>query len=226
MKISFITTDSINEVWQNKLSLVKNSDLLLFGFNGLNLVSYKKELSGETEYFHDIAKLSKQLSRVIICGCDTDNYGVYRHSAVIADSGKLLGVSDMVHVIGDTEFAPGGSFRVYDTTKGKIGVLILDDLFFPEASRVLALCDADIIVCVYKNLTDTMPITLIKANAFSNGVAHALCADNYYALVDKCGKIITCGTNSLTTSYINLEKDYSLISSRRRGFYKDFHSGY
>ena len=42
------------------------ADLICLGGNGLGLVSYKKELSGETEYFQDLAKLSKQLSTVIM----------------------------------------------------------------------------------------------------------------------------------------------------------------
>ena len=148
MEICFVTCDSVNTVWQEKLGSVAKSDLLVFGFNGLGLVSYKKELGGETEYFQDIARLSRQLSSVIICGCDTDTYGVFRHSAVIADKGKIVGVSDMVHAIDETEYAAGGSYRVYDTSAGKIGIIVSEDLYFFESTKVLASCDADVIVRV------------------------------------------------------------------------------
>ena len=63
MDICFVTELSLNSVWQTKMDEIDKSDLLVFGFNGLGLVSYKKELSGETEYFHDAAKLSKQSTR-------------------------------------------------------------------------------------------------------------------------------------------------------------------
>ena len=141
MDVCFCTADTLNAVWQEKLAKIGKQDVMVFGFNGLGLVSYKKELAGETEYFHDLASLSKQTECVVICGCDTDTYGVFRHSAVIADNGKILGVSDTVHTIDESEFVPGASFRVYDTSKGKIGIIVGEDLYFPEVSRVLALCD-------------------------------------------------------------------------------------
>ena len=65
MEICFITADTIDSVWQEKLSAVGKSDVLVFGFNGLGLVSYKKELGGETEYFQDLARLSRELSNVV-----------------------------------------------------------------------------------------------------------------------------------------------------------------
>ena len=89
MKVSLVTAGTLNKVWNEKLVALNGSNLTIFGYNGLGLVSYKKELSGETEYFQDVAKLSKQLSSVVVCGCDTDTYGVFKHSAVIA--GYFLG---------------------------------------------------------------------------------------------------------------------------------------
>ncbi len=226
MKVCFATEKSLNQVWQENLTKLGKHDLLVFGFNGLGLVSYKKELNGDTEYFQDVAKLSKQLSSVIICGCDTDTYGVFRHSAVIADRGKILGVSDMAHSIDDSEYAPGGSFRVYDTSAGKIGVIIAEDLFFPETARVLALCDADLIVCLFKKFENTMPQVMLRAGAFANGVAMALCASGYACVADIRGDITVASSADIIDAQIKIEKDYRLISSRRRGLYREFNSGY
>lgn len=226
MEVCFVTKDSLNTVWQDKLSKIAGHDLLVFGFNGLGLVSYKKELAGETEYFQDIAKLSKQLSSVVICGCDTDTYGVFRHSAVIADKGKILGVTDMAHAIDESEFVSSGSFRVYDTTAGKIGVIIAEDLYFPESARVLTLCDADFIVCIFKKLDSVMPQVMLRAGAFSNGVAMALCAKNYACVSDIRGNVSIASGSEIVKAKIKIEKDYHLISSRRRGLYREFNSGY
>ena len=207
MDICFITGESLNTVWQEKLSQLGKNDLLVFGFNGMGLVSYKKELNGETEYFHDLAKLSKQLSTVIICGCDTDTYGVFRHSAVIADKGKILGVSDMAHSIDDSEYAAGGNFRVYDTSAGKIGVIVAEDLYFPETARVLALCDADVIICLFKKLENSIPQIMLRASAFSNGVATALCAKNYAMVADIRGNIKIASALDIVKTKIKIEKD-------------------
>ena len=194
MKIIFVTADSVNRVWQERLTELGKQDLVVFGFNGLGLVNYKKELGGETAYFQDLARLSRQLSSVVVCGCDTDTYGVFRHSAVIADKGRILGVSDAVHAIDESEFVAGGTFRVYDTSAGKIGLVVAEDLFFPESARVLTLCDADIIVCLFKKLDSLMPQIMIRSGAFANGVAMALCAKNYAALADIRGDIKVAGS--------------------------------
>ena len=226
MEVCFITEGSLNSVWQEKMPSMKNSNLIVFGFNGLGLVSYKKELAGETEYFHDVAKLSSTCEGVVISGCDTDTYGVFRHSAVIADKGRILGVTDMSHSIDDSEFVAGGNFRVYDTSAGKIGILIGEDLFFPESSRVLALCDADFIVCIFKKIENVMPQIMLRACSFANGVAMALVAKNYACISDIRGKISAQKKSETLKTQIKIEKDYHLISSRRRGLYRDFRSDY
>ena len=207
MKVCFVTGSSLNGVWQEKLGKISGHDLLVFGFNGLGLVSYKKELSGETEYFQDVAKLSKQLSSVLICGCDTDTYGVFRHSAVIADKGRILGVSDMAHSIDNSEFVSGGNFRVYDTTAGKIGIIVAEDLYFPESARVLALCDADVIVCLFKKIENSMPQIMLRAGAFSNGVVMAICAKNYVCVSDIKGEIILASSADIVDGSLKTEKD-------------------
>ncbi|MBQ8197490.1 MAG: hypothetical protein IJZ73_05465 [Clostridia bacterium] len=226
MKICYVTTSSLNGVWHERLAEVSGHDLIVFGFNGLGLVSYKKELDGETEYFQDVAKLSKQLNCTIICGCDTDTYGLFRHSSVIADRGKILGVTDMAHAIDDSEFVAGGTFRVYDTSAGKIGIIVAEDLYFPESARVLALCDADIIISVFKKIDGNMPIVMLRAGAFCNGVAMGLCAKSYCAVADIRGNVTKASSSDIVSTEIKIEKDYHLISSRRRGLYRDFNAGY
>lgn len=226
MEVCFVSSGTLNKTWQENIDAISNKELVVFGFNGMGLVSYKKELSGETEYFHDVAKLSKQLSSVVICGCDTDTYGVFRHSAVVADKGRILGVTDMAHSIDDGEFVAGGSFRVYDTSAGKIGVIISEDLFFPETARVLTLCDADFIVCLFKSLDGFMPEIMLRASAFANGVAMALVSKNRVTIADIKGSVALSTTSDMVNAKIKIEKDFHLISSRRRGLYREFNSGY
>ncbi|MBQ6921701.1 MAG: hypothetical protein IJQ66_01285 [Clostridia bacterium] len=226
MDLCFFTADALDTVWQEKLHAIGKADVVVFGFNGLGLVSYKKELGGETEYFQDVAKLSAELSSVVICGCDTDIYGAFRHSAVVADRGKILGVTDMAHSIDDSEFVAGGNFRVYDTSVGKIGIIMCEDLFFPESSRVLALCDADIIICIFKQVENSMPQIMLRAGAFANGVTMALCAKNYATIADIRGNVVLSSGGKVVKSRVRIEKDYHLINLRQRGLYREFNSGY
>ena len=90
MKACFVTGGSLNAFWQEKLEKTAKCDLLAFGFNGLGLVSYKRELEGKSEFFHDAAGLSRATGGVLVCGCDTDTYGVFRHSALVAEKGRIL----------------------------------------------------------------------------------------------------------------------------------------
>lgn len=226
MDVCLVVKDALNEVWQEKLAKLGGNDLVVFGFNGMGLVSYKKELSGETEYFQDVAKLSKQLSTVIICGCDTDTYGVFRHSAVIADKGKILGVSDSVYSIDESEFVSGGSFRVYQTSAGRIGIILTEDLYFFKSAEVLSMCDAEFIVCIFKKIDNYMPQVMLRANAFSSGVAMALVAKDYACISDIRGKIKAASSADLLKVKVKIEKDYHLISSRKKGFLKEFTPGY
>lgn len=224
MQVCFVLKGTLNDTWQDSLAELGGLDAVVFGFNGMGLVSYKKELSGETEYFQDLAKMSKQLSTVIICGCDTDTYGVYRHSAVIADKGKILGVADTVYSVDESEFASGGSFKVYQTSAGRIGVILMEDLFFHKSVEVLSMCDAEFIVCMYKKLDSYMPQVVLRSSAFTCGVTMALVAENHLSVSDIRGKIIVATSLDRIKTKINIEKDYHLITSKKRGFCKDYNN--
>ena len=218
MKVNFVTSGSLNNFWQNKLDKTSKPDLLVFGTNGLGLVSYKKELDGETEFFHDVAGLSREIGGVVISGLDTDTYGVYRHSAVIAEKGKILGVSDMSFTIDESEFKSGGNFRVYQTSVGKIGLLVGDDIYFPESAKVLALCDADIIVSIFGRCDNGMPEIMTRASAFSNGVTIALLSNDRVTVAGVNGDVLLSSCKENTEADLKIQKDYHRISTRRRGF--------
>ena len=218
MKITFVTEKTLNGAWQDNLTALKGCDVAVFGFNGLGLVSYKKELNGETEYFQDVARLSKQLNPVVISGCDTDTYGVFRHSAVIADRGKLLGVSDMAHAIDESEFVPGGNFRVYDTESGKIGIIVGEDLFFPETARVLSLCDADFLIGVTGKTKNGMAEIMARASAFSNGLTVILMHEDGVFVAGSGGEVLFSARKDVSRLELKLTRDYHKISTKRRGF--------
>ena len=218
MKVGFVTGLGLNAFWQNKLDKSLKTDLLCFGFNGLGLVSYKKELDGETEFFHDVAGLSRETGSVVISGLDTDTYGVYRHSAVIAEKGKILGVSDMSFTLDESEFKSGGNFRVYETSIGKIGLLVGDDVYFPESAKVLALCDADIIISVFGRIDNGMPEIMTRASAFSNGVTIALISQGAVTVASSMGDVLLSSRKEFITADIKITKDYHRVSTRRRGY--------
>ena len=216
MKVCLITAVSVLSAWQNDLGELAGFDVIAFGANGLGLVSYKKELDGETEYFSDLAKLSKTVGAVVISGCDTDTYGIYRHSVAVADRGKMLGVSDAVFSEKDSEFMSGGTVTVYNTSAGKIGVLVGEDIFFPESENILAHLGADIVICPFKRIESEMPSVVARANAFLHGTPTAIVGENYSACADKDGKILSAGAGKINKIEANSEKNYRFVTLRRR----------
>lgn len=193
-------------------------DLLLFGFNAIGEVSYEKELKGESAYFEDAAVLSKNSGAVVVCGCITDTRGHKRKSSLIAENGRLLGVSDMLNVI-DGEVGCGASLRVYDTKNGKMGVVVAQDIAFPDAIKALAVCGSDFIVCPFGRIVDETQTMLLRANAYFYGVPILFCANGYCMIADDRGKILFATPKDRAIYNFQASKEYHLVETRRRGGY-------
>jgi N-carbamoylputrescine amidase len=79
--------------------------------------------------------------------------GVYHNTAAVLDAdGALLGIYRKMHIPDDPlyfekyYFTPGDlGFRAFDTRRGRIGVLVCWDQWYPEAARLTALRGAQIL---------------------------------------------------------------------------------
>lgn len=195
------------------------TELAVFGFEGIQEVCYEMELKGESHYFEDVAVLSKKLKNVIVCGCVTDTRGYKRKSAVVAENGKLLGVSDMLNVI-DGVAGAGAALRVYDTKLGKMGVAVAEDLYFPETVKALSVCGSDFIVCPFGSMQDGMQTVLLRAYAYCYGVPIIFCAQGYGALVNANGSIAFASPLSPVQCALDCSREYHLIETRKRGYFR------
>lgn len=117
MRICFVSRGTLHSFWDDYGG--SDADILFFGFQSLGEVSYEKELKGETDFFEDVAILSKENHNVVVCGCVTDTRGLKRKSAVVAENGRILGVSDMLNAV-DGEYSSGAGLRVYETRAGRL----------------------------------------------------------------------------------------------------------
>lgn len=197
----------------------EDADIFIFGFNGMGEVNYEKELRGETAYFEDAAVLSRESKSVVVCGCVTDTRGHKRKSALVAEKGRLCGVSDMLNVI-DGEVGSGAALRVYETKIGKMGVAVAEDLNFPDVIKTLALCGSDFIVCPFGKTIDSMQSVLLRANAYCYGLPIFFCGDGYCMIADAGGNI--CFSSPHSPVYVDFEniREYHLIETRRRGVFR------
>lgn len=213
MRICFVTGGSLSEFRGDP------GEVVIFPFQALGEVSYERELSGETNLFEDVALLSKIGKCVVVCGCYTNARGMRRKSVVVAERGKILGVSDMVNRIDGSEFRCGAGVRTYETSAGKLGIVVAEDLYFPQVLETLACCGADVILSVFETLNESLELTLIRAGAFFYGVPVCMCAYGYAQAADPMGKLRFSSPRS--PCYFNLEREqeYHIVEVRRRGFF-------
>ena len=216
MRVCFVSRGGIGEC-MIAADAVPSADVYVCGFQSLGEVSYERELKGETRYFERVAALSGLTKSVVVCGCVTDAKGFKRKSAVVAENGKILGVSDMTNVL-DGEVGSGASLRVYETKIGKMGVVVAEDLLFPEVVRSLVLCGSDFIVCPYGKVGQ-MQSVLLRASAYTNGVPILFCGDGYCMLAESTGEIAFASPISPSFFYVKRQKEYHLVETRRRGIW-------
>lgn len=95
-------------------------------------------------------KIAKELQVVLIVPfVEKENNELYIAAAVIEKTGEVLDVyrKSFVWGIEQKVFTDGErSYKLYETSVGKLGVLICYDIEFPEPSRLLALSGVDLII--------------------------------------------------------------------------------
>ena len=224
MKVRFVTEGGINEYWEGAKRA--DCDLLVFGFDGLGEVDYRRELAGETSKLEDMAILSREAGCTVVAGCITDSRGVRRKSAAVAARGKILGVADMLHVTGPSEFKSGAHLKVYETPAGKLGLCVGEDLFFPSVCESLALFDADVIVGVFGPAEDFVPQLMARACAFCSGVHVCMCAAGVAQIASPDGEMRMRAAKKECDFELAPSREYRLTTVRTRGLARKVREDY
>ncbi len=100
-----------------------------------------------------LAEVAEENGIVLIGGSLYESYNgkAYNTSVVFNSDGKMVGSYRKVHIPQDPGFYeqdyfdPGADYQVFDTTFGKIGVLICFDQWYPEPARINKLMGADVL---------------------------------------------------------------------------------
>ena len=192
-------------------------DLIVFPFQGGEEVSYERELRGETERFEGLARLSKHKNCAVVCGMTTDALGLKRRSVLVAEGGKILGVSDMVNVL-DGTVNVGACVRVFETKSGRMGVVVEEDLYFFEVFKSLSLCGCDFIVCPFGGGVGETERVMLRAQAFCFGVPILFCARGYSMVVGGEGEVSFASPLSPVVFSFERPAEYHLIETRSSGF--------
>ncbi len=218
MQIRFVSGESVGryKVGARATDGEEKVNFILFGFGGMGEVSYEKELKGETAFFEEVARLSKRENAVIVSGCITNTRGHRRKSAVVAEKGKLLGVSDMLYV-GGGEYGCGAELRLYETRVGKMGVIVGEDLYFPETAQALTACGCDFLVCPFGTVTGGVASALVRAYGFLYGTPLFLCGKGYCMAANAEGELAFSSPLPVAELSFTVKKEYRLVERRRKG---------
>lgn len=99
----------------------------------------------------EIRRVQELAGETVVCigFCELGDDGETRYNAAVClDGERIYGSYRKVHQpLGENmSYAPGDTYRAFDTPVGRVGLQICYDKAFPEAARALALDGAEIVV--------------------------------------------------------------------------------
>ena len=179
----------------NRMAEIKRSDMLVFSYGAVETVDFKAEIKRDDGIFVDLCTLSYDLGCTVLCGADTDVYGIKHKSVIVVDKGRLIDVSDMVNA--PEGYDRGSSYRTYSTSAGKLGVIVDGDIMYVESAKTAALNHADMIINIVDKNIDNKQILAARASGLFNDTLALLCAKNYTLLSDGGGEIKFAGRSDV-----------------------------
>lgn len=121
--------------------------------SGYNFIDRKNafdnsETIKDSVFINHLVKIAKEKDAYIVSGfCERDDDRLY-NSSILINSGGIIGLYRKLHLFLNEKdyFTPGNlGLPIFDTSIGKIGMLICFDWMFPEAWRKIAMEGAQII---------------------------------------------------------------------------------
>ena len=135
---------------QKDVDVIVFPELSTLGFGSGDI--YLDKVNENLELVNELVDISRNIKPYLIVGfVDRDERGFFYNAAAIIGNGKILGIHRKVQLVNyrlfdeKRYFAPGTSVNVFDTPWGKTGILICEDVWFPEPARILAFKGAEII---------------------------------------------------------------------------------
>ena len=181
---------------------IKRADLLILSFGAVETVVFRNEIKRDDGVFVDLCMLSRDLDCAVLCGADTDVYGIKHKSVIVVDKGRLVDVSDMVNA--PRGFDRGTAFKTYPLSAGKAGVAVCGDIMLPECAKTLAAAGAALIVNISDKDIDGKLILAARAAGLYNNLPVLLCARNYFILSDGNGEIKYAEKENINTFSLTL----------------------
>ena len=213
-------------------------ELFASGYNFINteeVSSLAEPLEGG-ETCNALLHFANSNNCYIVYGFAENESGKYYNSAAIVGPNNFKGLYRKVHLF-DREklfFQPGNlGFNVFETTVGRIGIMVCFDWYFPEGARTLTVKGAQLIAhpanLVLPYCPDSMPVRcrenrVFAATANRIGVedrgGHSLTFIGQSQVTDIRGNILVrCATDQ--TAIACLELDLRQADDKKLNSYND-----
>jgi hypothetical protein len=211
MKTVFLPKASIKPLEKNFLP---KDSLVLIGSGYVEHISLDDELRASSHLLRGLCSLSIKSNITFLCPTKIFCKGKIFFGTVVIDNGRLLGISDATHSV-DGEYSESNFLRVFETSKGRLGIVSGDDLYFFEVSRLMKLWECDCLIFGVTRLTQKEK-TLAKAQGYINETTSIIFSDKQvlafnYRTLDKKGNLMSIVTKS----------EKGLIEKRKRDLYRD-----
>jgi NAD+ synthase (glutamine-hydrolysing) len=152
-------------------------ELSLIGFGSGDI--YLDKVEENLEALKEIIEETKKLNLWAIVGyVDKDERGFFYNTAALIGAGEIKGKFAKTQLTNyrlfdeKRYFKPGSTLPVFPTPFGKIGILICEDVWFPEASRALTFRGAEVIFVLSASPFDRGKIEIwgdfLKVRALDN----------------------------------------------------------
>lgn len=131
--------------------LAVTPELAMLGFGSGDI--YLDKVDENLYWMSEILRLSKDLSLWACVGfVEKHPVGFFHNACALIHRGEIKGIHRKVQLVNyrlfdeKRYFHPGKRVDVFETDFGKIGILICEDIWFPEPPRILAFKGANLIV--------------------------------------------------------------------------------
>lgn len=148
---------AMEEAARQGASLILFPEMFLTGYLIRDRLAELAESLEDGPALTALRQKAKDLAMGVVVGVPLANPGGKPYNAVVMidRDGSIAGFQAKTHFFGGEEkmFDPGASLRAFDTSFGRMGILVCYDGEFPETARTLALDGAKLICMCAANMT-------------------------------------------------------------------------
>lgn len=159
---------TLSECFEFCMHNLKKGDIACFNRNILYCVDLESELDGSNEVILNLARLSASTHCIFIVATRAVVGNECYNSVIVLENGKILGISD--EIFAKPSFCQGNCLRCYNTSKGRIAIIVGGDFYYPQVWQKCVDGKADFILVLNPASPHTADTQLVCSMAYCTGL--------------------------------------------------------